>query len=147
MQMHLPTLSVAAFVRRALTMVALGTSVGLVACGGGGGGSSTAPATNTGPVIPTGPSNVTVQNNSFAPTAVTVAPGTTVTWTWNTCNDATYGGGAGTCVAHNIVWDADGTGSGLQSEGSYTRTFSAAGTFAYHCAVHGAAMTGTVKVQ
>jgi plastocyanin len=144
MQILPSALGAAASFRRVLVTASLGTALGLVACGGGG-GSSTGPAnTNTNPVPP-GPNNVAVENNLFTPATVTVAPGTKVTWTWNTCTDNTYG--TGSCVSHNIVWDADGTSSGLQSQGTYDRTFSAAGTYTYHCGVHGPAMAGTVKVQ
>ena len=132
--------------RRAFASALLGAGLFVAACGGGGGGSSTGPSNNTNPTIPTGPTNITVSNNSFSPTDLTVAPATQVTWTWNTCNDPGYGSAA-TCVAHNIVWDDGATGSGLQSEGSYQRTFAAAGTYPYHCAVHGTAMSGSVKVQ
>jgi plastocyanin len=41
----------------------------------------------------------------------------------------------------------DGLSSPTQDQGSYSRTFSAAGTYNYHCAVHGAAMAGSITVQ
>ena len=146
MQILLSALGAAGSVRRALATASLGAALGLAACGGGGGGSSTGPVNNNpNPVPPSGPSAIAVENNLFTPATLTVAPGTKVTWTWNTCSDNTYG--MGTCVSHNIVWDADGASSGLQSQGTYDRTFSAAGTYTYHCGVHGAAMAGTVKVQ
>ncbi|HEY2066004.1 MAG TPA: plastocyanin/azurin family copper-binding protein [Gemmatimonadaceae bacterium] len=144
MQILHHALGVAASCRRALATASLGTTLCLVACGGGGGG-STAPTTTTTPVIPTGPTNVTVENNAFTPSTLTVPVGSKVTWTWNSCSDNTYG--TGTCVTHSIVWDADGSGSGLLSQGTYDRTFAAAGTYAYHCGVHGAAMAGTITVQ
>ena len=146
MRILLHVLGPAAAYRRVVALASLGTTLGLVACGGGGGGSTAPTSTNNNnPVTPTGPSNVSVENNLFTPSTVTVPVGTKVTWTWNSCSDNTYG--TGTCVSHNIVWDADGTSSGLQSQGTYDRTFTAAGTYTYHCAVHGAAMAGTVKVQ
>jgi plastocyanin len=118
----------------------------LAACGGGGGYGS--PTGSNPPPPPSGPNNVTVANNSFSPADLSVAPGTTVTWTWNTCSGGDgYGGGVQTCVSHNIVFDADATTSGIQSQGSYQRQFSAAGTYAYHCSIHGAAMSGKVVVQ
>jgi plastocyanin len=85
-----------------------------------------------------------VNNNRFAPNATTVAVGTTVTWTWDSCGDDGYGGTA--CVAHTVTFD-DGAGSARQSSGSYDRAFSTAGTYPYHCTVHGTAMAGTVTVQ
>jgi plastocyanin len=78
---------------------------------------------------------VVVGNNSFSPSAMTVAKGTTVTWTWDQYS-----------TNHNVKFD-DGPGSQTMSSGSYTRTFSAAGTFPYHCEVHGQSMSGTITVQ
>jgi plastocyanin len=45
-----------------------------------------------------------------------------------------------------VVFD-DGVSSGLQDQGTYSRTFTAAGTYPYHCAVHGLAMAGSVTVN
>jgi plastocyanin len=45
-----------------------------------------------------------------------------------------------------VVFD-DGVSSGLQDQGTYSRTFKAAGTYPYHCAVHGLAMAGSVTVN
>jgi plastocyanin len=140
-------------------LVALVVS-GAAACGGGGGGGSSTP-TPTSPTSPSTPSTptpstpasptaVAVENNNFSPAALTVAPGTTVRWTWDTCSGTPdpYGGAAGqTCVDHSIVWDAGGSPSPTQSQGSYQRTFDAQGTYTYHCAIHGAAMSGKVVVQ
>lgn len=122
----------------------------------GCGGSSTAPGTgnnntqqsggNTGGGGTAGSTNnsVTVGNNYFDPPSTTVSAGTQVTWTWNTCNGDGYGGQ--TCVSHGIAFD-DGTTAPAQSEGSWQRTFATAGTYKYHCTVHGAAMAGAIVVQ
>jgi plastocyanin len=132
---------------------------GALACGGGGGGGGSStptspstpstPATPSTPSTPASPTAVVVGNNSFSPAAMTVAPGTTVRWTWDTCSSPDpYGGtGAPTCTDHSIVWDVSATGSPTQSQGSYQRTFDTAGTYNYHCAIHGAAMSGKVVVQ
>jgi plastocyanin len=132
---------------------------GALACGGGGGGSSTpTPTSPTSPSTPTpvtpstpaSPAAVTVNNNSFSPATTTVAPGSTVQWTWDTCSDTQdpyTGTGGQTCVDHSIVWDAGGTPSPTQNKGTYQRTFDAQGTYNYHCAIHGAAMSGKVVVQ
>ena len=89
---------------------------------GGGGGTSNA---------------VTVGNNFFNPTSNTVAVNTTVTWTWNP-------GG----VAHTVTFD-DGMGSdGPQSSGTFSRTFTTAGTYTYYCMIHGRAVRhGQITVQ
>jgi plastocyanin len=41
----------------------------------------------------------------------------------------------------------DGVTSSSQSSGSFTRRFDATGTFKYHCAIHGAGMSGQVEVN
>lgn len=80
-----------------------------------------------------GPSGdaVAVNDNTFAPSALTVTPGTTVTWTWNGGNP------------HNVTW-AGGTpaASATQSTGTYERTFDAAGEYVYYCSLHGTSTTG-----
>ncbi len=88
-----------------------------------------------------------VTNNAFTPTDLSVARGVTVTWTWDSCSGGGTYGSTETCVAHDVVFDDAAAGSGSQSGGTFTRTFSAAGTFPYHCAIHGAAMSGKVVVQ
>lgn len=119
-----------------------------VACGGGGGGGPTSPPPSggTGGAGGSTSTDISVQNNQFTPSATTVAVGTTMTWTWNSCTGDGYGGQL--CTDHSVVFD-DGvrTGSGVQSSGSFTSKFTAAGTYAYHCSVHGTAMHGTITVQ
>jgi plastocyanin len=73
---------------------------------------------------------------AFSPNSITVKKGTTVTWT---NNDSTT----------HTVQETDGK-SGPKSDniapgGTYTFTFVAAGSFAYHCSIH-PSMTGTVTV-
>jgi plastocyanin len=113
------------------------TALTLAACGGGS-------SYGDGPTNPPGSSGngnnggstsnaIAVADNSFTPSATTVARGTTVTWTW--------GGRA----QHNVTFD-DGPASATQSAGNFSRTFNAAGTFPYHCTIHGTAMAGTVTV-
>lgn len=118
---------------RALTML-IGTVALLVAAscdgmadgiaGAGGGHGGTGSTSNA----------ISVMDNSFSPNATTVAVGTTVTWTWMGASQ------------HNVTFD-DGAASTTQSSGSYARAFTAAGTYPYHCTVHGAAMSGTVTVH
>jgi len=64
-------------------------------------------------------------------------------WTWNSC-DSGYGGEV--CTAHTVTFD-DGPSSELQDKGSYSRAFNTAGTYKYHCQVHGTAMSGSVVVD
>lgn len=83
---------------------------------------------------------VNVRDDSFDPGNLSVAAGTTVTWNW-------VGGNQ-----HNVTWVAAGgpAPSTTQTSGSYTRAFSAAGTYQYYCTVHGSptsGMRGVVTVQ
>jgi plastocyanin len=119
-------------------------------CGGAGGSSNslptgpttTPPATNPPSGTPPAgnPNSVTIANQAFSPTTLNVATGGTVTWNW-VCDDTGYGGYGGDCVSHNVTFD-DGSAiaSETQSSGTFSRTFNAAGTFKYHCSIHGAAV-------
>ena len=97
------------------------------------------------------PNSVVLTNNVFTPGSLSTTVGSTVTWTWNACTSTAAGSGNGystdtQCVTHEIVFD-DGIGnSPLQDQGHSTRTFTAAGTYPYHCAIH-SEMTGSVVVQ
>jgi plastocyanin len=82
---------------------------------------------------PTG--GVTVANNTFTPSSLSAAVGSTVTWTWSS-------GG----TQHNVTFE-DGIASPIQGSGTYERTFTVAGSYPYHCAVHGSSMSGTVTVS
>ena len=125
-------------------LVAAASLAALAACGGGG-GSPTQPPGNNPPNNPPPVTNaVTVGVSSFNPANISVTAGTTVTWNWNSCTSDGYGGPE-TCVAHTVTFD-DGVGSTTRSSGSYSRQFSAAGDFPYHCTLH-SNMTGKVTVQ
>lgn len=95
--------------------------------GGGGGGGGTTPVATTA---------VNVANFSFSPSAITVAPGATVTWTWvSGTHNVTFGGGEMTSTAGNM------------SSGTHAAAAPAtAGTYNYSCTLH-PGMTGTVQVQ
>lgn len=78
---------------------------------------------------------IQIKGMNFHPDRVTVAPGTTVTWT----NDDSF---AHTATSDTKLWD-----SGLLQPGkSFSHTFDRPGSFPYHCAVH-TFMTGTVTVK
>jgi len=139
---------------RLVTCFALATA--LAACGGGGSsGLSTSPGGNnqnpgaTGTTPP--PANlVTLTNQTFSPSTITVAAGSTVNWKWNDCSGGDgYGGGYTNCVMHNVTFDdATGIASTTQDQGTFSRTFATKGTYKYHCSIHGAmGMTGEVVVQ
>ena len=74
--------------------------------------------------------DVIVENNDFDPSSLTVAPGASVVWAWSS-------GG----TTHNVTFD-DGEASGNRSDGTYERTFATAGTYPYHCTLHGTATSG-----
>jgi plastocyanin len=116
------------------------------ACGGGSSsyGGVTGPVNNPPPVNPS-TTALTVSNNKYTPAHDSVAVGSTLTWTWDSCTGDTYGGT--TCASHSVKFDDGGASSDIQDSGTFSRTFATAGTYTYHCAVHGAAMTGTVIVK
>ena len=116
----------------------------LSSCGSSGGTEPTPTNNNPGGGGPTGAS-VTVRNNNYSPNQVTVRPGTTVTWQWDSCSGDGYGGQ--TCTAHSVTFASGGPNSALQSEGSFARTFASAGTFTYQCDAHRGAMSGSIVVQ
>ena len=128
-----------------LLVVAL-TSLAL-ACGGGSSSSdgiTSPPPTNTPPPPNSSTTALTVQNNHYSPANDSVAVGATLTWTWDTCTGDGYGGSQ--CSDHSVKFD-DGPASPIQSSGTFKRQFTTAGTYTYHCAVHGAAMSGKVIVH
>ena len=78
--------------------------------------------------------SVTISNFQFSPRSITIPVGTTVTWRNN---------GPST---HTTTADAGSWNSGNLTVGqTFSRTFTAAGTFQYHCNIHNS-MTGTVTV-
>src|SRR6202035_724619 len=77
---------------------------------------------------------VSIKNFAFLPASLTVAAGTTVTWT---NNDKT----AHTSTSNTGLWDSKHIAPGK----SFSHTFAAAGTFPYHCAIH-PGMKGTIVV-
>lgn len=116
----------------------------LLACGGGS--SSTGPGT-TGGTTNTGGNGGTVavatnavvmKDIAFTPPAIKVASGATVTWT----NSDGF--------AHNVTFDGGAVAaSGTIAAGAAKALTmpTAAGTYPYHCTIHGTAMSGTVQVQ
>lgn len=131
--------------RRALMLVGITVALG---CGGGS-ATGTDGGGNPPPPPPPPPASNTVQvtNNSFTPGNLTIKPGATVTWNWDTCSGGDGYGNGETCVPHSVVLDDGSASSSVQSKGSYSHQFAAAGTYDYHCAVHGAAMSGKIVVQ
>ena len=80
---------------------------------------------------------VAVKDNFFSPKSISISKGTKVTWKWR-----------GTSF-HNVTVK---TGpqkfhSKLQQKGSYSHTFTKAGTYTLLCSVHAPGMKMTVKVH
>jgi plastocyanin len=82
---------------------------------------------------------VTGSSLSFSPSTITIDAGQAVCWTWNAS------------MPHNVRANDGSFGSGQPAgQGSFQRTFAEAGTYGYHCQVHGSAtagMRGTVVVR
>src|SRR5256885_5802131 len=79
--------------------------------------------------------NVSIVDFAFSPRAVTIEVNDQVRWAWT--------GNA----PHSTTSDTGLWNSGVNDKGStFTNTFSAAGSFPYHCTVH-ASMTASVTVQ
>lgn len=92
------------------------------------------PQPQPGPT-PGNAANVVMQNFNFNPATLTVAPGTTVTWT----NRDTE--------THTVTADDNSfNSSGINPGGTYSRSFSTADTITYHCIPH-PAMRGTIIVR
>ncbi|WP_063130267.1 cupredoxin domain-containing protein [Nocardia fusca] len=93
----------------------------LTACGGSGGDSA--------------PVTVQVANMSYSPASVTIEKGQTVEWIFDDNG-----------LPHDVVADDGAFESELLTEGSFSHTFTEAGTFTYHCTPH-PMMVGTVVVE
>jgi plastocyanin len=88
-----------------------------------------------GPAGAKGTASVDIVDFGFVQNSITIAPGTTVTWT-NT------GQAPHTVTADSGAWTSDT----LQNGDTFSWTFDKPGTYTYHCAVHPAKMTGTIVV-
>ena len=92
------------------------------------------------PPPPTGGhlTTITVSNNQFLPRPDTIPAGN-ITFHW-----------AAAAVTHNVTWDGGPTtppssGNRAGGDADFVAALSA-GTYAYHCTIHGAAMSGTIVV-
>ena len=75
--------------------------------------------------------------NAFSPSTVTIQAGQGVTWNWVT-------------GFHSVISDSAPKAfadSPTQASGQFIAMFPTAGTFPYHCGVHGTMMSGTIVVQ
>lgn len=83
---------------------------------------------------PSATASVSVQDNQFVRSAVSVLEGGTVTWAWQGGN------------LHNVTFSGGGPASATQTSGTFDRTFATAGSYSYNCTVHGQSMSGTITV-
>lgn len=116
-----------------VTGVALGTST-ITATGTVGGVSKTATATVTVTTPPATATVATTASNTFSPSSVTIARNGSVGWTFG--------------ALHNVTFDTQGAPQNITdtSTGTVSRTFATAGTYNYHCTIHGVGMSGSVIV-
>jgi plastocyanin len=77
---------------------------------------------------------VTIDNFTFSPAQLTIKVGTTVTW--KNQDD----------IPHTIVSAGKFRSKALDTDDSYSFTFTAAGDYTYFCSLH-PHMTGTIKVE
>jgi len=132
----------------ATTVWTLGATLGAQSAQGTAAGLAGSPVAFAATAVPPPPFtvDVSVTNNAFTPSAITIAAGTRVRWTW----------GATGAIPHSV----ESTGTGLPGSPTftssttmtgagavYTFTFLAPGTYTYDCAVHLGLMTGTVIVN
>jgi plastocyanin len=105
--------------------------------------SSSSPSTPSTTMSPSGSSVAasivtgasTMTTTAYSPNPIAVSVGGTLTWT---NNDST---------THTSVADGGAWNSGLIAPGGkFSMTFSAPGSFPYHCSIH-PGMVGTVTVQ
>jgi plastocyanin len=89
----------------------------------------------TDPGTDGGDFTVNLGSTTFTPSSLSVPVGSTVTWQWTS-----------TGIVHDVTFE-DGQESPDQSTGTYARTFTATGDYAYICTFHvGQGMVGTVSV-
>ena len=79
--------------------------------------------------------DVLVRNDFYQPATLQVTTGTTVTWAWDSDGQA-----------HTVTFNDGSVNSGTKTSGTFQHTFDAAGTYPYHCQIHGQIMSGTITV-
>jgi plastocyanin len=125
---------------RLLAVVAAGTLT-LAACSSAstpaassGAGASVASGCTPSATVTGTPTAAAIADNSFNPTAITVAKGGTVTWANGGSNTHTVTADAGSFDSCNLAGGA-----------TFTAKFDTAGTVAFHCKIH-SSMQGTITV-
>ena len=116
----------------------------ILAAGCGGGTATQAPGSNPPAASQAGPAvlcsgnpglPVAVANFAYTPNSLNAAVGGTVTWA------------NGDPAPHSVTFDSGPDCLTMDTGGTITATFNAAGSFPYHCSIHPTSMKGTVVVQ
>jgi plastocyanin len=104
--------------------------------GAGSSTSSTGSSTGTkGGLDGPGKNEVWIQGMAFSPVTITVAAGTSITWTNKNV------------VAHTVTSNTGLFDSGsINSSGTYSHIFTTTGSYPYHCTIH-PSMTASVIVN
>jgi plastocyanin len=132
-----------------ISLVSIGALLGVAGCGDDSPAPGPTPtpasvpppdmatAPTPGPTFPMTAAVINGPNNTltYAPSSVDIAAGGTVTWTW------------GGTISHTVTSDTGLFDSGVKTTGTFSFTFPTAGTFPYHCTVHGFVQSGTVIVH
>lgn len=91
--------------------------------------------------------DVTVSNTHYTDSVsgtstTTINVGDTVNWMWAGGQHTSTSGACNPGCTPSGIW-----GSDVKTSGTFTHTFPDAGSFPYHCEVHGSMMQGTIIVQ
>jgi plastocyanin len=126
--------------RPILPALAIAAALAFAACGGGTTPPPSQAAQSAAPsaaesAAAGGGQSVDIKNFAFSPSTLTAKVGDKVTWKNSDSADHTVTFDDGSVDSNNIANNA-----------TFEHTFSAAGTFAYHCKIH-TNMKGTVTVS
>lgn len=121
--------------RNFLTLLLAVTLAVSTACTASDAKPQTGPTTSAASPANSGAQAITIDNFSFSPAVLTVAPGTTVTWTNH--DD----------IPHTVVETSHKFRSqALDTNDAFSYTFTEAGTYEYFCGLH-PKMVGKVVVK
>lgn len=124
---RISALSILLVIALALTACSSATPTATATTAPSGGG--------TNPTAASAMADISMKSFAFDPVTLTVAVGTTVTWT---NNDA---------VPHDVTANDGSFKSGsIAAGGTFAYTFTAAGTYTYQCTIHQPNMVGTIIV-
>lgn len=131
-------------IRLALPPLSFVLALASIACGDGASGKATPGGDAPPPAggIPVNLRTITVSDSGFSPGALQVPIGTEVFWRWTGKQEHQV---TGTFKSND--GDVPVESPRLKGSGTFSYEFRTNGLFEYHCAVHGAAMSGQVIVK